>query len=192
MAEIDNSLLRTLNFNGAKVLVKNAQSENESFSTVILEHNKAYQTISVKMKDDISWDLGKLIVIVFADSKVYQFDGNGRKNATQRDALEIAIYKASEKEDRKQARFDVNINAEVDAVYIDNTLLEFRVPMQATIQNVSNNGLMFKSLSGTFMPDNILRLKATNMDDTYFYVKIVRKGNIDFITANYGCKLVTI
>ncbi len=192
MSELDSSFLRTLDFKGARVLVKSANNENSSFNTTIVEHNKAYQTISVALSEEISWDLSKLIVIVFADSKVFQFDGTGRKNATQRGALEIAIYKASEKEDRKQQRYDVCIKANVDAVFIDNCLLELRVPMQTTILNVSNNGLMFEAMSGAFNPKDILRLSAPEMDNTIFYVSIVRKNNIDLLTANYGCKLVTI
>ncbi len=192
MPEIDSSFLRTLDFNGARVLVKSAIDDNLSFNTAIVEHNKAYQTINVALNEEIPWDLSKLLVIVFANSKVYQFDGTGRKNATQRGSLEIAIYKASEKEDRKQQRYDVNINANVDAVLIDNYLLDLKIPMQTTILNVSNNGLMFKAMSGAFRPKDILRLTAPDMDNTIFYVSIVRKNNIDLLTANYGCKLVTI
>ncbi len=188
-----SAIMRTHNFTGCRILVKNANDESQSFGSEITEHNKAYQSIVVKLIDDINWELSQLIIIVFSEGKIFQFSGNARKVATSANTFEIAVFKAAQKEDRTEQRFAVDICADIKAVLIDSTLIFLNKPLQVKILNVSTKGIMFEGMSGAFQKGDVFRISAVAMDtNTVFNVKIVRRRNTDLLTMQYGCKLVTI
>ncbi len=187
-----DSILRQIDFTNCKIVVKDYEDDSKFFSSEIVEQNKAYQFINIKVPFNISWDLKQLIIIVFAEGKVYQFLGNSRNNVKM-GVLEVAIFKSSIKNDRKYQRYNLKIEAEVSSVLIDKKMFKLKVPFPVTILNVSTTGIMFQTMSGSFQNGDIVHICAVGMDDnTQFTVEVVRRKDISLITTQYGCKLVVL
>ncbi len=128
-------------------------------------------------------------VLIFGDDKLYEFCGTITGIMTNNE-IEVLLGKSREKEDRKRARYAVTMNGFVKVIKIKNQNITLRKPIVFVTVNMSSNGILLKTGTGTFFVgcrfQMLLEMEGKNME---FDCEVIRIQNSTPKTEEYGCKI---
>ncbi len=182
------------NFENKRVIVKDAQDSATLIDARITTHNKQYHTVEIPVSDSVKKMLpAKVILIILLKDSIIHYYGTVRPTLAM-GQVEVALYRGSEKEDRKHKRYNLMVNGVVDAMIIEGQTITLSKAIATTVINISRGGVLVRAESSSFLVGAILRLKI-NMNDeeeTLLFCRVVRMNELTTTEAEFGCQLENI
>ncbi len=192
MANKNDYSLDFLNdYEKCRVIIKDADTESTVTDTTILEYDKDFHSIKVKLPLKYKSTTGKFSLLIFTSNKVLIYLGTTRK-VFNLGFTEIALYSGRIKEDRKAQRFPININGIVCGIVIDNKTITLRKPLDIQAINISATGILLNTMSDCFFKGSIVKIEVEMYGAiTTLYCNVVRIKETDMSCSDYGCRLVS-
>ncbi len=180
-------------YSGCRVIVKDTNTQKIISDTKIIEYHKEFHSILVRLPTGTNVRTERFSLLIFTQSELVAYSGTVRKDFNL-GYTEIALYSGKQKEDRKAARYNVNITGSVDALLFDDgsekkQLIKLNKPLDVLVINMSSGGVLVSTLPDCFRINTLIRLVVTlDSDVTTLYCQIVRFVDININNAQYGCK----
>lgn len=182
-----SNMAYTTNLKGCRVLVKDIEDGKIIARTVSKSFDLHNKILSIPASSVNVYEAQPVIVWIFSGNNIYEYNGQMKRTVIANE-VEIVLSSGRLKEDRRADRYQVEMEGSVNSIVIDGQSVKLRRPLAFSTINVSENGLLFKTMSGSFESgDQIgLSLKASleNKDSLY---RVVRIHNAALWTEEYGC-----
>lgn len=177
---------------GSRALIKDIDNGELLAETVIADHDVVNNIITIS-KDHLGrGGNDKVSVLVFAPKGLFEYNGTIRRDSSGINT-EIAIYKEKEKNDRKFLRYDLVADGVVDALYIDDKLVELRRGIPIHVKNISANGILFSAGIDDFPDKQKFRLNMDLRGKKFVQIyQVVRTQKPTTATIEYGCQMVEV
>ncbi|SFQ42585.1 PilZ domain-containing protein [Lachnospiraceae bacterium XBB1006] len=171
-----------------KVVLRDAENGELVAETRIIGIDTSRNVIKISANCVEKRETKAVTVLVFGRDSLYEYYGvmHGQIVAN---AIEVALGKGQEKENRANVRYPVDTDGVVEAILYRHCKVILRKPIWVMTKNISANGVLIRTFAGSFeIGDHIqllLDLKGREMRKQY---EIVRKQNGGIWTEEYGCK----
>ncbi|MCR4956739.1 MAG: PilZ domain-containing protein [Lachnospiraceae bacterium] len=176
-----------------RVLVRNSQTGTLIADTVIISCETMRNVIKISANSLRERKSAPVTALIFGDGELYEYHGNIRATAIG-NTVEVALSKGQVKEDRTARRYPLNRDGLVEAIVYKGCKVNFRKPIWMMTLNVSKNGVLIRTFSGSFQLGDILEMAIYLSDDEKQVLraryKVVRKQNSRLDTEEYGCHMI--
>ncbi len=182
------------NFENKRVIVKDSQGQETLIDASILTHNKQYHTVEIPVLDAVKKTLpAKVILIILLSDRIIHYYGTVRPTLVM-GRIEVALYRGSEKEDRKHKRYKLLVDGIVDSMMIEGQVIALSKEIPVDVINISRGGVLIRGERSSFLIGAILRLRINmnEKEETSLFCKVVRMNEISTIEAEFGCQLENI
>lgn len=184
-------MIYTNEFRGCRVVIRDVANDQLVADTKIVDFD-SYRNI-IKISASSVNGLGeKAITALVIDRKgsIYEYAGQMR-NAVVANEVEVRLGAGKSKEDRKRARYRIEAKGRVEAVILEEQTIYLHKPIEMSTKNISANGLLLETMSGSFDIGSQILLNL-KLGDTVLKNKyeVVRVQNSNLKTEEYGCVLV--
>ncbi len=183
---------RTRSYVDQRVVVRDAKDNRQLLDVKIMEHNETYNTIDVPVPGpDVFVGVQRVELFIITPRQVFSYHGTLR-NSVRSHAITIALYGGVIKNDRKHARYNVDVPAEAISLIIGEKQIDLRVPIPARAVDISGGGIQLVASSNAFMPKSEFVLSLIIADQpALLHCSVVRITPIDSKTSNFGCSFKT-
>ncbi len=180
-------------FTGCRVVIPFTDMGISSHETKIIEHNRQFHTIKIKIDGaNFISSLTHISIVIFTKDDILHFMGSVRKSFDI-NTIEIAIYNGKHKEDRRNPRYDISSCGLVSSLCISRQFITLRTPLMVNVINISSSGALVRTLPNAFFKGSIFSLDLElNGSEMKLMCLVVRVNELDAETANYGCEFVPV
>ncbi len=187
----DYSIDFTNDYDKCRIIIKDADTDEMVADTTILEYQKDFHSILVKLPIGYKSQSSKFSLLIFTANRVILYLGSKRKDFNM-GFTEIALHSGKIKEDRLAQRFPINVDGMITGLLIDEKHhVTLRKPLEMKAVNISANGILINTRSDCFFDDTVVEVKVTMYGSaTTLYCKIIRITENDMDSSDYGCRLV--
>lgn len=129
-------------------------------------------------------------LLVFSPKGIFEYFGTLRKPMIANE-MDVTLSRGRRKEDRKNTRYNIKVKGHVDGIILEGKKIILRKPIDFVTENISANGLLMKTMAGSFTLHNRIQvsidLDQGKIQSVYEVVRIVQQ---DLWTEEYGCRLI--
>lgn len=174
---------------GSRVVVKSLKDNKIVVDSKIVDYNSFENVIYISASTVLSFNLGKLGILIFTDKHLYEYQGI-LNDAICNNMYQIALAKGGTKECRTATRYNICLNGTVDAVYIDSVKIPLRVHIPVSTIDMSAVGVLLRSVA-RMLDKGITYHLIVNSPAGNLLMKfeVVRITYLDSMNAEYGCKV---
>lgn len=179
-------------YKGCKTIIRDNSTWDVIADTMIMEHDRKRQTISV---DDRFFGEGcverlkYLSLLILQKSSILECKGSlRRRNAYG--YREIALFHQQEKESRSTKRYVVKTPAKIENLVITGNLFSLNKPLDVMVENISTKGMLIQTRVGVLRigADFLLKMNIGG-SITMIHSTVVRIHGENESLGEYGCRL---
>lgn len=181
-------MVYTTNLKDCKVLVKDIENERVIARTVSKSFDPYNKILSIPMSSVNVCESQPVIVWIFSGNSIYEYFGQMKKTVIANE-VEIVLSSGKLKEERKAERYQVEMEGSVNGIVIDSQRVTLRKPIAFSTINISENGILFKTMSGSFERGDQIELKLNaSLESKDSRYRVVRIHYTALDTETYGCQ----
>jgi hypothetical protein len=174
------------NFDRCSVLIYNDDG-SQLASAVILKHDASYNSIEISDIPELALD-GQYDLFILSSPFPYTCRGKVMRSMTGKT---IQLYKGKETENRKEKRYQVELQADIECLIYDHVAYKMLKKVPVSITNISKGGLCVKSTPNTMLVGDRFRIrikidKNTKLLDAH----VINQRGYDTGLSDFGCRLV--
>ena len=175
-----------------RILIKDVESGEIIADTKIVRFDSMNNSVLISADSLKERKYYNIFAFVFAEECLYEFYGTIR-GALVDNEVEVFLGKSKEKEDRAKTRYPVALEGYINGIIIEDTMIRLRKVMHIQTINMSANGILMQTDSGTFRIGTVFSLKLrVEEGEIELNCEIVRIQNSSMLTEEYGCRIKEI
>lgn len=172
-----------------RILIKNVKDGKIIADTKVVRYESSRNCVIIDAGSLVKLKPYDVHVLIFGEDNLYELYGT-ISGVMLDNEVEVLLGKSREKEDRKRARYTVTMNGFVKVICIKNQDIILRKPIVVTTVNMSSNGILFRTGTGTFPKGCKFRVQLEiDGKKMEFECEVVRIQNVTPRTEEYGCKI---
>ena len=157
--------------------------------TIITQHDKREMLIEIPEDLENIKSGARLNVLIIHSEGASVFGGVLRR--TSRGMCEISLFGERQRGGRASTRHNLNAEAEVTTIIINNQQEPLQKPLPIIMENLSSTGTKIKSRLRKFDAGTILEIQFRIQGrDAIIYANILRETINDDSSFSYGCQLI--